>query len=456
MSKGTLSDSHTGDGVVTMSSESCSGFHFDKPPVDILFVIDNSGSTLTNDFQSIKSQIVNTIQTISDDFDYHVYIAPLFKTGPTENLSSYPLIVSNRAAIEASGNNASYNIYNLNDITNINAFGPCYDCQSEEPGFDRVYNLIEANKTPVSGSPLKAFRQKSHLITVMISTGDDTTVCQITGGSCSPYYYDSDKFTEKRNKLLSFKNSNSLNSDEVRFISLVPHSNNCKSGWKTGRFYKEMSLSIHGSEDTKDLCSGNYSTIFQAVNNSIKKVLVGYTYDHWLVSTHPGAINSNEIEVKKKRQDGSLVNIPQNAANGFQYIGNTTVNTRTLPEPGEPKTGHIIKLNGSAIVTHPDCIITKVKKAYEYYGYVVLTKEPDTSDEIKVVIDGAEIPKTGANRWEYLGHQENINIKVANPNDPDSSAEPAIRKTGYVIKLHGDSIYSNSQTIEVFYKPKSI
>lgn len=448
VSKGTLSDSITTQGVVTMSSESCGGFHYEKPPVDILFVIDNSGSTNTTDFNAIKGQIANTISTISQDFDYHIYIAPLMKI-ENEVASSYPLIVSDLSTITHPGS------YNIKPIEKISPFSDPQG-NNDEKGFDRVKELIDANSS--DNSIERIFRKQSNLIVVMISTGDDTSTFTDTfggGTQSSPILFNQ--------KLQSFRNylNSPLNATVFRFISLVPHSSNCKESFKVGATYKKMSEEIYGPSDSKDLCSGDYSDLFAAVNNSIKKVLVKHKYDHWVINPNDVAINENNIDLKKKLENGTFIKLNQNS--DFKLLSGTDgvhegyhkdKEIRMSPTRGEPSTGIIVELlSDRAKVTYPECIIAKTKSPTEYYGYVALTRKPDLTT-VRVEINGNEINQDPINGWSsHLNNDyfEHINIKV-----PPGPTSPELYQSGYFLKLNGSAIYSNSDTINVYYRPADL
>src|SRR5690554_4471880 len=79
LTQNTLSETEKAPDIQNFAYESCAQMRLVKPPVDILFVVDNTGSTLQSSFQQIKEQIAATVGTISQEFDYHVYIAPLYE-----------------------------------------------------------------------------------------------------------------------------------------------------------------------------------------------------------------------------------------------------------------------------------------------------------------------------------------------------------------------------------------
>lgn len=441
----TVSTSQTGDKIENFSYSTCAAMRFVKPPVDILFVVDNSGSTLQSSFQQIKQQIANTVSTISDEFDYHIYIAPLH-AGSGDSINGYPLIVSDIGTLST----AALNIVELKNINSQTFFSQAMGGAGEF-GFQRVYDLISSNRS--NG----IFRNEANTVAVMISNGDDTETMSFPGGQPA---YNTDKFGEKFTQFTNLKST--MNADSFRFISLVPHSS-C-NGWQTYGNYRKMSKEIYeyfgytddsSGKDSRNLCGGNYASLFQAVNNSIRHRLVEHKYDHWKISSAQEAqIQVDDITVTKVDENGNKTNIPRDNSNGFEYLGyRVNQNTRYEPDAGEPVTGLVVKLHGSARVTYPDCIIAKTRTPTEYYGYAVLPREPQVGT-IKVEVRGSSIPNSSANGWSYEGYKENFNIKVPGPTNV--SVNPPQYKSGYFIKLNGSAIYTNGDTINVYYKPKAL
>lgn len=450
----TLPSTYKAVDIATFEQKTCAGMKFEKPPVDILYIIDNSGSTLSSKFQSIKSEIQKTISTISSEFDYHIYFAPLHSVG-NESLQSYPLILSNPASMPSL---ASVNVTSPSNLQMFSQPGG----NNVEHGFTRALNIVNGNTA--NG----IFRKNANTIIVMISNGDDTEAQIRIGGN---QVFDESKFTSIKNNFLKLTKkyasatpvANALNSENLRFISLVPHSS-CSSGWTQANNYKRMSKEVYEyqshtddntNKDSRDLCSGNYAQMFSAVNSSIRQTVIGYTYDHWVISkSQASSIQTDDITVTRVKSDGTLQIIPADSVNGFEYLGyKSNLNTRVLPSVGEPQTGLMVKLNGSARIVHPDCLIAKTRTPTEYFGYLALPREPDVST-IKIEIDGKDYPQSSTNGWGYIGHRDTQNIKVPGPTN--ASVTPEVTKSGYIIKLFGDAIFTNGQTINIYYKPKSI
>ncbi|MEX0797918.1 MAG: vWA domain-containing protein, partial [Bacteriovoracaceae bacterium] len=331
LTQNTLSESFGAPDLETFQYNTCAAMRFVKPPVDILFVVDNSGSTLQDSFQQIKDQIAATVSTISNEFDYHVYIAPL-KPIDGDNINGYPLIVSDTNSLTQSL--AHYpGLIELGSISSQTLFGDPAG-NNDEHGLKRVHDVIDANRS--NG----IFRQNAHTVAVMISNGDDNEVVEDNDGFGTTV--NESVFTDRKQSFLTLAND-TLNSESFRFISLVPHTN-CNS-WKMGHYYKRMSQEIYDSFDysddntlknSRDLCSGNYSSLFSVVNSSIHHELVGHKYDHWKISSASETdINASEITVTKVSPNGTETNVPTGSVNGFEYLGHkTNINTRYEPDSG--------------------------------------------------------------------------------------------------------------------------
>lgn len=449
LTQGTQSETFTAVDLASFELNTCSQFQFEKPPVDILYIIDNSGSTLASSFQDIKSQIQNTVATISNEFDYHIYFVPL-NASPGDTATGYPLLLNVPDSVNGI---AGLNNYSPDQFNNISMFGQASGNNSEY-GFQRAQDIINTNRA--AGNNI--FRDNANTIVVMISNGDDTQSNINIGGNI---VFDGNVFTGIKNNLKAYVQP-PMSVESFRFISLVAHSE-CNS-WKRGVNYKRMSNELYtelgysdndGTKDSYDLCSGNYSNLFSAVNNSIRQVVVGHKYDHWKISSaSSSSIQEDDITITRIKPNGTQESIPADPTNGFEYLGfKTNQPTRYFPSVGEPATGLMVKLNGSGRIEYPDCLIAKTRTPTEYFGYIALPKEPEVGT-IQVKVDGVTVSQSDADGWSYIGWREFLNIKVPGPTG--ASITPALNKSGYFIQLNGNAIFTNGQTISVFYKAKAI
>ena len=435
--------------------DQCSNFRFVKPPVDILFVVDNSKSTLADSFDAIKGQIANTVNLISKEFNFHVYIAPLkpYTTASSE-LTTYPLIISQP---DEELDRSTLNIVSIDSISSVNFFKSTVGA-STEYGFKRVKDILAANQD--NG----VFRKESNIVVVMISNEDDNETIRYTStGGGSVKVMDLTKFNQRKTEIINEVTKPKMQAESFRFISLVPFSN-CY-GWDKGLgMYRRMSAELYdyfgitddGSlKNSRDLCSRDYASLFSVVNNSIRQEIVGHKYDHWLISTaSESSIEASDIKVTKFLPDNSAIEIVESKTNGFEYLGyKSGINTRYATErnpsdPGEPVSGLVIKLNGSARVNYPECIRAVTRSPTEYFGYVVIRQEPELST-LRIVVNGKDLTQASGG-WTYLGYREQVNIKVPGPTE--AAITPELLKTGFVIKLADEHIYTNGDAVDVYFK----
>lgn len=442
--------------VQQYSSTLCSNSTLIKPPVDFLFLWDNSGSQYFIN-SATKAALWNTINNISSRFDYHILMAPLipsnsYDVGSMENASliiSSPDNISQSALTYAASFDAAF--------ARLQTSGG----GSREPGMDRAIALLKNNQT--NG----IFRKKAYTMVVMISNGDDLTF-NPSGDQIDPFLRES-FITQKKNELVAIRDSQ-LQSLMFRFMSMVPH-NYCKSvagNNEANYVYKKVSELVYNTNytngmskptdqtgrstpDSYDICTTDYSHLFDGINGAIQEVVLKHKYDYWpVVSASTNSIDPGKITVRKN----TGAEIPESAVDGFEWVGyKTAQNTRYEPTTGEPYTGYLIKLNGTARVTYPECLIIETKAPVEYYGYIQLSSVPMTGT-IKVEINGQTIPESTTNGWKALGYVTSQNMKVVSPTNL-SPASPALLKSGYMLKLYGNAVYSNGSTVKVTYDPQA-
>ncbi|MBY0516843.1 MAG: hypothetical protein K2P81_08050 [Bacteriovoracaceae bacterium] len=432
-------EKYTANSVEVFQNLTCANHTLVKPPVDILYVVDNSLSAgyLSS---TVKDQIRLTIQTVSQEFDYHIMVAPLLADGQSDTFR--PVITNN-----ASGMAPSVNVVSLEGLQFFNT----PQGVNNEPGFARSTSLISNNRS--NG----IFRNGAHTIIVLVSNGDDTDTKSCFNGQCFP---NNTAYDSAYNNFINLKGS--LSAQQFRFFSLVAHTANCKSGYAEGKMYKMMSSRVYSAmnatdqssrstPDSYDLCSSTYN-LYAGINESIRQEVVGHTYNRWLVSS---GTSQNVIEsVTKISPNGTATTVPMDATNGYTCCTSGTQNTRILPTVGEPKTGTFIELNGSGQVVYPQCLVVKSRTPTEYYGYAVVPSKPKP-DTIVVRIRGNNIPQSTTNGWSYTGYLENQNIKFTNA-AATTAANPPLNRTGYFIKLNGSAVYASGDTVEVYYTPEGI
>jgi len=434
----------------------CSSSTLIKPPVDFLFLWDNTGSQNLI-VPELKKALYNTVNLISSRFDYHILLAPLIATS-NEDMGQAMLVSSTPKDIDPNtlqtyGKSFDQAVANLPyPATTVN-----------EKGLDRAIALLKNNQA--NG----IFRKNAYTIVVIMSNGDDYSF-NPPGDQVSPVLREA-FIKAKKEELIKIRNEQ-LKSLMFRFMSMVPQSYCPAVIGKNGEantVYKEISKLLYetpytngmptpddqngrSTSDSYDICTANdFTHIFDGINGAIQDVVIKHRYDYWpVVDASIKTINSSDIRVRKN----TGVELSENDPNGFTWVGGPiTQNTRYEPTPGEPYTGYLIKLNGTGRIQYPECLIIETTSAIEYYGYIQLTSTP-MAGTIKVEINGKAIPESATNGWQAIGYVTSQNIKIKSPTDLSPST-PEVLKSGYFLKLYGDAVYSNGATVKVIYDPQA-
>lgn len=441
---------------LTFSStvENCSDYTLIRPYVDFLFLWDNTSSQVFVSNET-KSALNQTINLISNRFDYHIMMAPLVQTGSNTNF----LISRNTVGLSSSALDIRIDESEAEDsLDSFTTSG-----SSEEHGIQRAVDIISQNRS--NG----IFRKNSYVVIVVMSNGNDQffTSSGFYDGPATNNYVQS-KLQELSN--LSIERE----SIKTRFISLVGHQS-CNNGWKEGSTYRQFSALVHENNyncssdqssdyeclsqtpDSHDICQMNFSGLFDAVNNSITDTVVKHKYDHWPISMQeePILFDENTIQVFKSTGEELLeVSGETPGENGWKYIG-YKVNQPTTYEPfvGENVSAHTLQLFGDAKVTYPECLLISYESPTYYYGYGYLDAKP-LEGSIRVKKNGVLISE---DEWTYIGFKEAQNLRVIGPGNPSEPflegfpADTVFNK--YIIKFSESFIYQNGDVIEITSDP---
>lgn len=482
----------------TSEVSKCSEFTYIKPEVDFLFLWDNSTSSLFVDNTTLNA-LANLLTNISNQFDYHVMIAPLKATGSSQ--AKLAAATPNGLGASALGMQVP-----LSSIP-ASALGFTKVGGNQEAGITRAVNLINSNRS--NG----IFRQNAYLNVVIISNQDDNSWEQ----GFPPSAYDRQIYVnEKLNELLCLRGHynppsglsctgiSALNSQQMRFMSVVAYSDPATQScgqlnyWRQNRVYKEISSRIYSAPytnsvvltdqnsrsdletssgfynfDSYNICSqSSFSSLFDGINASIQATLIPHKYNYAPVAGPGAIIDPNAIKVFKNGAELARLTPPVGPTdNGFTFNNIVqTVNTRYEPTPGEPFTGYLVELHGSARAAYPDCLRATTTTPAEYFGYIPLNAKP-YEPSISVKINNVSIPKSSVNGWQLVKDGggdprffSSKNIKIQSnaakcPVSGDSNryceANPPVSRSGYMIQVFGTAIYSNGANIQVVYDPSS-
>ncbi len=438
------STSEVANGVASYEKLACAASTLVKPPVDIVYVVDNSTSTnyITG---NIKTAIQNTINSISTQFDYRVIGTPLLSTSMTD----FQVLASNPDTISG---------YSSQKISNSNQFTFFQTtANGEEKGFSRVYNFVNYHKSSVSSPESGLLRRGAHTVVILISNGTDSETTTL--GLGGTFYTNTEVYNQKLTQMAGLKNA--LGSIQFRFMSVVAHKSTAAGcsvdGSLAGTVYKKMSKDIYDGSgasdspsynDSFDLCNSGFSSLFVGLNSSINQVLLAHTYNYWPITISATTLNPSSIKVYKQSGNTSTELV---LGTHWAYEANYNGNSRILPTPGEPISGKAVRFLGSAnYVTYPDCVVVRAQDYTEYFQYIVLPRDAVASS-IVVRINGSVLPSSA---WSYVGLVgSEINIKVNYNGSPDT---PAVMKSGYMIKLNSPNYYKSGDNVEVYYQPAAI
>ncbi|MBT7610610.1 MAG: hypothetical protein HN576_12695 [Bacteriovoracaceae bacterium] len=457
--------------IIKNSSSACSNFTHIKPEVDFLFLWDNSTSSVFINSQT-RQALDNTIDLISTRFDYHILLAPLLGSGNSDAwfVSETPNGLGSEAlSIKIDRTLAAAKLSTFPSVSG-----------SAENGVERVREMLSNN---ISNG---IFRNGAYTIVVVMSNEDDNS--WVVGSQ--PTGYDRNNYiNQKLEQILCLRGHHTsacggsqINSQQMRFISIVAHSEACNgtnSAFKSNYVYKKMSEELYSayytgnipspsdqngdsSPDSYNICDvSDFTTLFDGINNSIQDQVILHKYNYWPVATS-GAAQIDPAEITIKKSTGTTYPLLQEpvpgGVNGFTFTNSVqTKNTRFAPSAGEPFTGYLVKLYGDAQVTYPECMSVTTQTPKEYFGYVNIQSKPNEST-ISLNINGQTIPQSTSNGWELVKesgqpkYYQSFNIKINGPGNYNP-AFPAINKSGYFLKLNGNSIYSNGADLEVIYLP---
>ena len=441
----------------TSSLESCANHTLIRPPVDLLFIWDDTSSQYFVNEQT-KAALRNTISLVSDRFDYHIFIAPLSGDVTQPRF----LVTRNTEGLSSSALNLRVNVDQA--VEGISQFST--STVSNEIG------LFTSHLELTNNSANGIFRRNAHTMVILMSNGNDQRY------SSNGLYDPISTNTYISNMQNNFNDLRaSLNPLSLRFISLVPHQS-CIAGWKIGSTYRDFSKLIHeqtfdcannpaadfecsrATPDSHDICGLGFNHLFDAVNNSISDTVIKHRYNFWPISFQREPLLFNPETIKVYKSNGEqLLELPDGVVDqtGWHYIGYKT-NHPTSYEPvvGENVSAHMISLHRDAKVSYPECLIVSYDSPTYFYGYIALNSRP-FENSIIVKINGQTIPKDPIDGWSILGVVPSQNLRVMGDNHPASplnEAYPAeVARNKFILKLSPNYIYQSGDNVEVKYDP---
>lgn len=423
--------SNSVDPLKDFSQLSCSSMTLIKPKVDILYVVDNSGSALSMS-DAIKTSITNTIGSISQQFDYRVIGTKLIPDTATDY--DYRVMTNSADALP----NVSKKIISSSEMP---FFSMPVVGAPREAGLKRTVNFINNNGSLI--------RNNSHLIVILVSNGRDTEAEIDHDGSASTPTQQQPIFSTRVSELNTIKSSKSL--VELRFMPVTAHTDNCTSGARSSLNSYVAMGNIFGAE-TFNLCNNNVTSLFAQVNSTIQQETIPHVYRYWPITFAEGneMVSISEIQVYKVSGNSQPQLLPNSSWTYRNIPGG--VNTRVQPTAGEYSSlTHFVEFNSGSYITWPDCVQIKSVSKTEYFKYIVLNKGADTSKPMSVRINGNVI---SSSNYTYRGYIGPVNTKVDYMGSGD---QPAVNKSGYMIEItNPSSYYKSGDSVEVSFTGAAI
>ncbi len=434
--------------LTSFSYQACTSYTLIKPKVDVLYVVDNSGSSGYIPSE-LKSSIASTVNSLSKEFDFRVVGTSLVST----SLTDYNVITNSTDLV---------GINPAKIISSPGQFGFFTQGSSQggyEQGLTRVYNYLNQYKGTL-------FRQNSHLIVVLVSNGLDADIeypaVQYGQGINSPILMKSDgaaKFAVLQNNLLSIKNY--LQSSQLRFISATAHTS-CQSGWwasqnsyvaMSRKLYELSGSSDQGGDpapDAYDLCASGVNQLFSSLNSAIQQVTIPHQYKYWPITfadNNSSTVSFDDIKVTKISPSNSKVELVKGVDWNLKDFGSiTSVNTRVLPSAGESVSGRYFVEFVNNLV-YPNCVLVTSVSQTETFNWVVLPQNPVFP--VKVFVNGVEIPQSALGTSVSGFKTDNIKFSPA--------STPPVMKSGFFLEITNSAyFYKSGDGVSTQYTPAGI
>lgn len=435
-----------------------------KPQVDVLYVVDNSGSSYSIS-SSLKNSISSTVNTLSQSFDYRIINYPLLPTAG--GFDDYQVLTNTTKREEIDSSKI------VNSYHDFNFFSNPLPENKIEKGLQRIIDFITQYKNGL-------IRKNSYLIVVLVSNGRDYDVEPGSLYNNSQPLFDSDAYTTRLASFRSLKSS--LNAIQLRLFALSATSYravspgipvNCPVEYRRAdKSYRDIARQLYADslaqdnpvyKDSFNLCvPEEVNNLFSSINESIKQVVLKHEYSHAPITFAEDneIVSLTDLQVKRVDENGTVT--PLIRGTHWEYVDKGSrqpVNLRSgpnpIPGPGEPHIGrHFVRFLQP--IVYPSYVhISSISKT-EYFGYVVLPQKPKspTLDNVTIRINGAIIPKSAL--FDETGAVQTKNIKVVKDSNPPVPDSPIISRTGYMIRLSPQYYYKSGDKVEVNYIPAGI
>ena len=307
--------------VSNYSQLSCTSSTLIKPKVDILYVVDNSGSSFYISSQ-IKQAILNTVGTVSQQFDYRIIGTPLIPDSTPND--DYQVLTNSSDALP----NPGRKIISAKELTFFSNPGTQY---ATEKGLRTIVEFINTSGV---------IRSNAHLIVVLVSNGRDTEVESDPQGNGNNVQ--SSLFAIRYNSTSNLKAS----PYQLYFYSATAKSNSCgrtpsssdyatyQGWWKSTLSYVAMADSLPNGT-SYDLCTQSVDSIFGYVNSAIQQEVIPHQYRYFPMTFAKASDTRNSFgDIKVYKVSGTLLHKKCLLAGHADQSASGMENTRELPSVG--------------------------------------------------------------------------------------------------------------------------
>lgn len=345
--------------TTSTSAQSSPGGFTVAPKVDILFVQDDTGSSLSSTFVSLKSQTSTFLSDLdSKKWDYHFATAPLtlLRTDPSQVVASKYDSARGSSWVPAYPGAQPESFVSPQAFRTPESFTQLIiqgtnALNGMEPGFN---NIVNALKTTFTGTGF--IRNDAILAIVYFGNGNDTsgfTACFREDGRPDVCPGPSSSVSYHHDQIAAIKGNASL----IKFYAArAPITSPCYEQSRSNALnvnrYEQMAYSFGGQ--AYDICSQSIVQVLSGIESQLETIKGSNTTRYLFTDREP---NPSTIRVLRYVGGDTThsVEIPQSDVNGWTFAGFVTnVFAIDSPIPLNLSSGWAIELHGTAKITGSD------------------------------------------------------------------------------------------------------
>ncbi len=359
--------------VVTqsVSNQTAPGFYGIPPKVDVILAQDNSGSAIAGKaiIQSAMSSLMQSLE--AKGWDYRFSVVPLVPSASYAGISQIAASSYDSnwgASWKAPFPGAEIQYADRVDPARFRSSAQFSGYLSEinlgagaiENGFDSILQNIRSEQNPwgvVASNAAKLVRNDALLVTLVLSTGDDTSGIRFHS-EASPC---NDGFTRRngdkcpasvetsyQDRLAQMRALKPLAELHRFYAAVVPvNTSNCLNQRVfAGERYQRMAKDLGGK--SFDICSsGSIEAMVSDVAASLQVQRLAFRTRFLMLDQRP---EPSTIRVVKVRTDGTRVELTQSTSSGWSYTDRYQINIPLVDSPINMnyRSGWAVELHGEA------------------------------------------------------------------------------------------------------------